>query len=528
MATTDKYDRQLRLWGAKGQRALGETTVILFRATAAGTETLKNLVLPGVGKILVVDDHAVASDYASNFFVTSSITQSRAQVAFELLQELNPDVQGKWKHVDSLSTLNLEDVISSAAPETRSILVIGADLEPNLFKDLSKVCADCAVPLISVHSYGLIGSVRLQTPPLPLLEPKPTTEQPDLRLVTSFPEFTAMADSISMADLDDAAHGHVPYPILLYKQAQSWKACHNGSLPTSFSEKQEFRQAMQDAARKPDMEINFSEARDNAYLAYSEKSIDVDHLKDLLKISMNSCPKLHAMITALLQFLQGNDQQGPFNGTIPDMTSSTNLYVQLQQIYHAKAVSDVAAMRLLVPAALVDDDELDIFCKNVHHLDLLQTRTIWDEYNTTPTDELLDEWGMVTMDPYDVPEQTPFLWYMGVRACHVFFETHGRYPGIQDDTWQDDVSELQRCIEKVVSMMKLDENELVQQTLLSSDCNYAKELARYANAEIHTIASVVGGVASQEAVKIITGQYVPFNNTYIYNGIASTGGVYQF
>ena len=75
--------------------------------------------------------------------------------------------------------------------------------------------------------------------------------------------------------------------------------------------------------------------------------------------------------------------------------------------------------------------------------------------------------------------------------------------------------------------MKLNENELVQQTLLSPENKYAKELARYANAEIHTIASIVGGVASQEAVKIITGQYVPLNNTYIYNGIASTGDVYK-
>jgi amyloid beta precursor protein binding protein 1 len=35
-------------------------------------------------------------------------------------------------------------------------------------------------------------------------------------------------------------------------------------------------------------------------------------------------------------------------------------------------------------------------------------------------------------------------------------------------------------------------------------------------------------VASQEAVKIITGQYVPLNNTYVYNGIVSVGGVYRF
>lgn len=43
MATSDKYDRQLRLWGAAGQRALGETTIVLVNATASGTETLKNL-----------------------------------------------------------------------------------------------------------------------------------------------------------------------------------------------------------------------------------------------------------------------------------------------------------------------------------------------------------------------------------------------------------------------------------------------------------------------------------------------------
>ena len=35
-------------------------------------------------------------------------------------------------------------------------------------------------------------------------------------------------------------------------------------------------------------------------------------------------------------------------------------------------------------------------------------------------------------------------------------------------------------------------------------------------------------VAGQEAVKLITGQYVPFDDTYVYNGIASTAGVYRF
>ena len=126
MATTDKYDRQLRLWGAKGQKALSETTVLLVRATAAGTETLKNLVLPGVGTIVVVDDAYVTSnDTESNFFVTMS-DKPRAQVALELLQELNPDVKGSYQHVPSLTKVNYTDLFASYS----NFIVICADLEP--------------------------------------------------------------------------------------------------------------------------------------------------------------------------------------------------------------------------------------------------------------------------------------------------------------------------------------------------------------------------------------------------------------
>ena len=45
--------------------------------------------------------------------------------------------------------------------------------------------------------------------------------------------------------------------------------------------------------------------------------------------------------------------------------------------------------------------------------------------------------------------------------------------------------------------------------------------------ELHNIAAFVGGVGAQEAVKIITHQYVPMNNTYIYNGIAGYGAFYE-
>ncbi|CAN0034095.1 unnamed protein product, partial [Choristocarpus tenellus] len=51
--------------------------------------------------------------------------------------------------------------------------------------------------------------------------------------------------------------------------------------------------------------------------------------------------------------------------------------------------------------------------------------------------------------------------------------------------------------------------------------------ARYGAAELHNIAAVVGGIASQEAVKAITRQYTPVNNTVIFNGLASVIGRYE-
>ena len=54
---------------------------------------------------------------------------------------------------------------------------------------------------------------------------------------------------------------------------------------------------------------------------------------------------------------------------------------------------------------------------------------------------------------------------------------------------------------------------------------HAQELSRFGASELHAVAAVVGGVASQEAVKVIARQYEPVDHTYVFNGIAGVGGV---
>ena len=86
MATDNKYDRQLRLWGAQGQKALSEAHVLLLGAGPAGTETLKNLVLPGVGRFTVVDGGVVEERHTEILFRKSDGGRPRAAATAELLR----------------------------------------------------------------------------------------------------------------------------------------------------------------------------------------------------------------------------------------------------------------------------------------------------------------------------------------------------------------------------------------------------------------------------------------------------------
>jgi len=97
-AKEKKYDRQLRLWGASGQIALEETHILLINngPGVTGVETLKNLVLPGVGQFTILDSAVVSeADLGVNFFLEDeSLGKFRAAEAVKLLMELNPGVRG--------------------------------------------------------------------------------------------------------------------------------------------------------------------------------------------------------------------------------------------------------------------------------------------------------------------------------------------------------------------------------------------------------------------------------------------------
>ena len=78
--------------------ALEETHILLINSTpgVAGVETLKNLVLPGIGQFSIQDSALVSeADLGVNFFLEDeSLGKFRAEETVRSLVELNPDTRG--------------------------------------------------------------------------------------------------------------------------------------------------------------------------------------------------------------------------------------------------------------------------------------------------------------------------------------------------------------------------------------------------------------------------------------------------
>lgn len=102
-------------------------------------------------------------------------------------------------------------------------------------------------------------------------------------------------------------------------------------------------------------------------------------------------------------------------------------------------------------------------------------------------------------------------WYVAFRAYEAFASQYSRYPQTSD------MAEFQRIAFQWSS--EIDGLEIKDGLL--------REFIRYDNCEIHVTEAFIGGVASQEAVKLITKQYTPINNTFVHTFNTTVGQVLE-
>ncbi|KAF8988422.1 NEDD8-activating enzyme E1 regulatory subunit [Haplosporangium bisporale] len=528
-AKTQKYDRQLRLWGAGGQEALESAHILLVNATAVGCEILKNLVLPGIGQYTVVDQGIVTlNDIGSNFFLDQdSLGKSRAQEACALLGELNEDVRGHWITKDILSLLDESPNYLSSFT-----LVIATAVTRQAAEKIAGLCWQASqdggkqISFVWVKTVGLIGAARIAVPEHLVVETHPDNEKlADLRIDSPFPELATYAKSFDFNTQDSMEFGHIPYVAILLKYMEEWKAEHDGKIPQNYAEKNKLKANIRSGMRTVDDE-NFDEAFDSALRACNPTVVPND-IKELFQD-----PKCEALTTqsshfwiiarAVRDFVEDKEKSAgylPLSGTIPDMKAQTDSYVTLQNIYKTKAKQDVQEVlnrvrSLLEKLGLTSDtiavQEVEIFCKFSAFLKVIRYRSIADEYQNPKTKEIAS-W---LEDDFSSPA---FPQYVLLRASDSFYDDHGRYPG-EGENWQEDVDQLHANVNTLLQSWGIAEDAV------SKDLTH--EICRYGIGSIHNIASFMGGVVSQEIIKLITHQYIPMNNTFIFDGARSVSNVF--
>ena len=520
-----RYDRQLRLWGDHGQNLLESAHVCLINASATGTEVLKNLVLPGIGAFTIVDDKKVSiEDLGNNFFFDKRcIGKPRAACAVRFLQELNSEV--KSNSVDK----NVMLIAKEEPNYFKSFaVVIATEMKEAELLELAKLLWQHSVPLLVARSYGFLGYLRLACAEHCVIESHPDNAHHDLRIDVPFAGLTQYVDNIDLKALDNTTHSHVPFIVLLMKSAQAWRETHNGELPKSYAEKKQFKELLRQGIRindkgDPMEEENFDEAIKSVNTALVPTSIP----STISKLFNNSStanltpqsPHFWFLVRALKEFV---DREGngllPVRGSIPDMTASSKMFIDLQKVYQHQANLDAEAVKShmdhlsVKPIPDITMAGVKHFCKNAAFLRVIHCKSLEEEYNTN------------TLNVSDISasladSNSLMAYYMLLRAANRFCSTHGYYPGSQFGPIDDEVTEMKGLVSCLIKELKLGD--------VSVGNEHITEMCRYGGAELHSVSAYLGGVAAQEVIKLITYQYVPFNNLYIYNAVTSSSLTFQ-
>ncbi|KAI0203862.1 hypothetical protein F4808DRAFT_390659 [Astrocystis sublimbata] len=510
-----KYDRQLRLWAANGQAALESANILLVNSGAGtvGVETLKNLVLPGIGKFVIADDAIVTeADLGVNFFLDDScLGTSRSESCAKLLLELNSEVQGHW-YPKNEGKLDLPHVLDSAGPFT--LIMYTNPIQQDNLATIEAHARQHQTPVVCIHSAGFYSFFRFNLHgTFPIVDTHPEVEKTtDLRLLQPWPELSAFAqDMVEGIDtLDDHKHGHLPYVVILLHFLGQWRRSHDGKSPTTPKEKREFSKFVLSGSRTNNSEggeENFQEAVEaiNKNIKVPELESGIAEVFDHKILSEVEEKSTFWLIAGAINVFYQKHGCLPLPGSLPDMKAQSSVYVKLQRLYKEKARKDARDVLGLVQqmdgGKHVDPTEVDLFCKNARFVKLINSNPtepdlgqIFDAEKSS--DEEAEAMKIDTGGAFSLPLSNLFI-YLALKAT-----THR-----PDAT----ASEIMRTVTQ--SVPQAAGHERMEQI--------AQEVARAKGGELHNISALTGGMVAQEVIKIITKQYIPIDNTCIFDGISS-------
>ena len=371
-----------------------------------------------------------------------------------------------------------------------------------------------------------------------MVESKPDSAPDDLRLSAPWVELEQHCAAVDLESCDEVTHKHVPYVVLLIQALRHWRSEHHGSLPASSVERAAFKEQLRSMARSHDQE-NVREALAAAHKAWAPVVVPAD-VRALLddpagevaaSAPSSGTPDFWLLCASLKAFVAATGAL-PLEGTIPDMTATTDAYIALQRLYAARAQADVAAVEGHLAALLraggrpqgaIPHDAVRLFCKNAAHLSVSRYAPM--ALDAAPASEGAAPGGAAAHNAQGAllaracaaeDTCTNAMLHLLLRAVDRCAAQLGRWPGTFDSAVEEDVPRLKAAAASLLA----EYGPSLSGVAVPDDL--VSEMCRFGAGELHCVAAVVGGMASQEAIKLITHQFVPLPSPLIYNAMDAT------
>ncbi|ORX37063.1 hypothetical protein BD324DRAFT_624649 [Kockovaella imperatae] len=166
------YDRQIRLWGLEAQNRMRSSTVLLLSLRSLAHETIKNLVLAGIGRLIVMDDGAVTVDDLGTGFLfreeEGAVGQERVRAAAAQIESLNPLVSLTVRPTLSPFVRDPSTASSSVDTEREMVdflrkervdVVVACDLKRDQLIAIDGAARKAGSMFYGAGSYGFYGYV---------------------------------------------------------------------------------------------------------------------------------------------------------------------------------------------------------------------------------------------------------------------------------------------------------------------------------------------------------------------------------
>ncbi|KNE97454.1 hypothetical protein PSTG_09287 [Puccinia striiformis f. sp. tritici PST-78] len=377
-------------------------------------------------------------------------------------------------------------------------------------EETGRICWDFNVPTISDQTCGLVASIRTHIrehsgpsinltsklafpPPPPLFSnSNPFRLSRRSKIDFSFPCLLEFVKTFDIDKMDDHEHAHV-------------SAVHDGNLPQDSAQREELKTMILANKRNED-EDNFDGA----------VGMVPAHVEELFHSS--HCDKVPwydgtfwVLVASLREFVKRNpSHQLPLSGVLPDIKSDTQ-----------QALEDFETFKDIMYDVRDSLDELPSDDDTDYHTELGHGH---EPPDTSISPEMLESFFEEECQPGN--EEYIATWYLAFQALPAYRSSKkGEYPGMRKGEEEADIEILSPTVLNNLS----DHGWEKQGDKLPEKMQKAlREMVRSSACELPHIASLVGGLVSQEVIKIITKQFIPMNGVLIFDRYRTTTGILEF